>query len=51
MNENPRDREMWTEAFRGKFEGEKPFQREDWDQLLGHCMVRFPLSTNLIITS
>lgn len=29
---------MWVEAFEAKFEGKgKPFQREDWDQLLGHC--------------
>jgi len=36
--ENPRDAEMWEEAMEGKFEGGKPFTREDWDQLLGHCM-------------
>lgn len=37
--ENPRDAEMWIDAFRAKFEGKgKPFTREDWDQLLGHCM-------------
>ena len=31
---------MWIEAIEAKFEGKgKPFEREDWDQLLGHCMV------------
>ena len=35
MNENPRDAEMWIEAFEAKFEGKgKEFTREDWDQLL-----------------
>jgi len=29
---------MWLEALKGKYEGGKPFQRKDWDQLLGHCM-------------
>lgn len=37
VQENPRDAEMWVEAFEAKFEGKgKPFRREDWDQLLGH---------------
>ncbi|KAF2160509.1 hypothetical protein M409DRAFT_29130 [Zasmidium cellare ATCC 36951] len=39
VQENPRDAEMWVEAFQAKFEGKgRPFTREDWDQLLGHCM-------------
>ncbi|KAJ6625992.1 P-loop containing nucleoside triphosphate hydrolase protein [Mycena sp. CBHHK59/15] len=30
--------EMWTEAIRAKYFGEgKPYGREEWDQLLGHC--------------
>lgn len=38
--ENPRDSDMWVEAFEAKHEGKgKPFVKEDWDQLLGHCMV------------
>ncbi|KAK5122261.1 hypothetical protein LTR85_004171 [Meristemomyces frigidus] len=38
MNDNPRDAEMWIEAFQAKFEGKgRPFERKDWDQLLGHC--------------
>lgn len=41
--ENPRDAEMWIEAYDAKYFGKgKPFQREDWDQLLGHCQVMFP---------
>ncbi|KAM3421675.1 hypothetical protein BST61_g2060 [Cercospora zeina] len=42
MNENPRDAEMWNDALDAKFDAssthKKPFTREDWDQLLGHCM-------------
>lgn len=31
---------MWVDAFERKYEGKgKPFGREEWDQLLGHCMV------------
>ena len=41
FNEDPRDAEMWVEAMEAKFEGKgNPFTRADWDQLLGHCMVR-----------
>ena len=43
-NENPRDAEMWVEALKGKYEGGKPFERKDWDQLLGHCMVSVHLT-------
>lgn len=40
FNENPRDAEMWIEAFEAKFEGKgEPFGRQEWDQLLGHCQV------------
>jgi hypothetical protein len=39
MQENPRDAEMWIDAFQAKFHGKgKPFGREEFDQLLGHCM-------------
>ncbi|KAF2210676.1 hypothetical protein CERZMDRAFT_85984 [Cercospora zeae-maydis SCOH1-5] len=42
VNENPRDAEMWNDALDAKFDPtnthKKPFTREDWDQLLGHCM-------------
>jgi hypothetical protein len=35
---NPRDMEMWSEALEAKFEGNgKPYGREEFDQLLGHC--------------
>lgn len=37
MLENPRDAEMWNEAWDAKFEGKGNFGRKDWDQLLGHC--------------
>ena len=38
MYDNPRDAEMWLEALRAKYLGHgRPFQRQDWDQLLGHC--------------
>jgi hypothetical protein len=41
LQENPRDAEMWIDAIRAKFHGEgKTFGRKEWDQLLGHCMVR-----------
>lgn len=40
LQENPRDADMWVEAMEAKFEGKgKPFTRNDWDQLLGHCRV------------
>ncbi|KAL9123531.1 MAG: hypothetical protein Q9217_007039 [Psora testacea] len=36
--ENPSDIDFWTRAYKAKFCGEgKPFGREEWDQLLGHC--------------
>ena len=38
--ENPPDMDMWTQAFEAKFEGKgKPFNKDDWDKLLGHCQV------------
>ena len=37
--ENPRDCEMWIDAFKAKFEHNGTFGKEQWDQLLGHCMV------------
>jgi hypothetical protein len=38
--ENPIDADMWREAIDAKFFGEgKPYGREQWDQLLGHCQV------------
>jgi hypothetical protein len=34
---NAKDCDMWMEAFRAKFDGVGSFEREQWDQLLGHC--------------
>lgn len=43
IRENPRDSEMWLEAYKAKFEGKgKPYGREEFDKLLGHCAVRVP---------
>ena len=39
MNENPRDGELWAAAADAKFYGKGHFGKEEWDQLLGHCMV------------
>jgi len=37
---NPRDIDLWHQAFMAKFRGVgKPFEKADWDQLLGHCQV------------
>ena len=42
MKENPKDAEMWVDAFNAKFEGQgKLWGREEFDQVLGHCMVNF----------
>ncbi|CAD0098650.1 unnamed protein product [Aureobasidium mustum] len=38
LEENRPDANMWVEAFDAKYEGKGKFTREDWDQLLGHCM-------------
>lgn len=35
--ETPRDCELWMQAIRAKWDGEGTFEKEDWDQLLGHC--------------
>ena len=36
--ENPRDCEMWQEAYDAKFHGKgKRFGRAEFDKLLGHC--------------
>ncbi|MCJ1394123.1 hypothetical protein MMC18_007001 [Xylographa bjoerkii] len=35
---NPKDYDMWAEAFNAKFHGKgKMFGRKEWDQLLGDC--------------
>ncbi|KAJ7483542.1 hypothetical protein FB451DRAFT_1234925 [Mycena latifolia] len=36
--DNPLEADMWIEAINAKFFGKgKPYGREEWDQLLGHC--------------
>ncbi|OCK74213.1 hypothetical protein K432DRAFT_311194 [Lepidopterella palustris CBS 459.81] len=35
--ENPPDCLMWQDAFAAKYDGVGTFEREQWDQLLGHC--------------
>lgn len=40
--ENSLDCLMWQKAFAAKYEGRGKFEREEWDQLLGHCQVRSP---------
>lgn len=35
--ETPRDCELWMQAIKAKWDGEGKFEKEDWDQLLGHC--------------
>ena len=38
VEENPSDIELWNQALLAKFKGQgKSFEREQWDQLLGHC--------------
>lgn len=40
IEENPKDDDLWVEAFQAKFEGKgKKWGRKEWDALLGHCMV------------
>ncbi len=45
--ENPPDIDLWCQAILAKFKGQgKPFEKEQWDQLLGHCqaVADFPTS-------
>lgn len=39
IHENPRDCEMWLDAYKACKDGQGTFGRKEWDQLLGHCMV------------
>lgn len=39
VHENPRDCEMWLDAYHACKDGKGTFGRKEWDQLLGHCMV------------
>ena len=49
VEENPKDTDLWVEAFELKFEGKgTPYGRAEFDQILGHCMV-FLVPTRLKI--
>jgi len=40
VEENPSDVLMWVEAIDAKYKGVgKPYGKEEFDKLLGHCMV------------
>lgn len=40
VTENPPDVSMWIEAINAKYKGlGKPYGKEEFDKLLGHCMV------------
>ena len=50
VHENPPDIEFWRQAFLAKFKGQgKPFGKEQWDQLLGHCQAVTDLPTSAFI--
>ena len=36
---NLKDDKLWLDALAAKYEGGKPFGKEEWDWLLGHCQV------------
>jgi hypothetical protein len=42
--ENPMDCLMWQAAFAAKYDGIGMFGGTEWDQLLGHCQVRFAVT-------
>src|SRR5277367_2391118 len=46
IEENPKDDDLWVEAYQAKFEGKgKKWGRKEWDALLGHCMASSSPST------
>lgn len=48
--ENPPDMDLWREAFLAKFKNQgRPFGKEQWDQLLGHCQAVCDLPTTAFI--
>lgn len=48
--ENPSDIDLWRQAFLAKFKGQgKPFEKEQWDQLLGHCQAVCDLPTTAFV--
>lgn len=47
MNEFPRDCTMWLEALEAKYDGKgRPFERKQWDKLLGRYRVSEPTVHN-----
>jgi len=44
MMENPLDGDMWLQAIDAKYFDKGTFGKEEWDQLLGHCMVSIILA-------
>lgn len=48
--ENPPDIDLWRQAFLAKFRGQgRPFEKKDWDQLLGHCQAVTDLPTSAFV--
>lgn len=48
--ENPPDIDLWRQAFLAKFCGQgRPFEKKDWDQLLGHCQAVTDLPTSAFV--
>jgi len=48
--ENPPDIDLWRQAFLAKFRGQgRPFEKKDWDQLLGYCQAVTDLPTSAFV--
>lgn len=48
--ENPPDIDLWRKAFLTKYHGHgRPFEKRDWDQLLGHCQAVIDLPTSAFV--
>lgn len=48
--ENPPDIDLWRQAFLAKYHGQgRPFERRDWDQLLGHCQAVIDVPTSAFV--
>ena len=39
LTQNIRDADLWVKAFDACYAGKGVWEKEDWDGLLGHCMV------------
>ncbi|KAG9235549.1 hypothetical protein BJ875DRAFT_440225 [Amylocarpus encephaloides] len=44
---DPDDAQWWYRAFDAKYEGKGKFEKEEWDQLLGHCQAVADIPTAL----